>query len=233
MTPEIERRSVAWIDTDQMREIDRVMVDELGIALIQMMENAGRNLARVVLDERPQVRSVAVYAGPGGNGGGGLVAARHLANAGVQVKVVLSVDPERMSPTAALQLEIVRRLGVDVLADPTPADVLIDALVGYGLRGDLDRKAADLVSSFGDHSDLVVSLDVPSGLDATTGRAGRVVVRADTTVTLCLPKTGLAESDTVGRLYLADISVPSSLADRIGGRPAPPFRLGSVLRLID
>lgn len=231
MIPEIDRTDVAWIDTDQMREIDRVMVDELGISLLQMMENAGRNLAGVVLAERPNVESVAVYSGSGGNGGGGLVAARHLSNAGVAVTVVLGAAPAQMSPVAAHQLAILNRLGVEVRTQPIHADIAIDALVGYGLRGELSDSTSALVSGLTGQSDGIVSLDVPSGVDATSGEFGSVTVRPDATLTLCLPKTGLLQAATTGRLYLADISVPPDLVERIGGGTAPPFRLGPVLLL--
>ena len=82
--PTVPGDALAWITEVDMIEVDRVMIDDLHIELVQMMENAGRNLARLVLD-RVSPSSVVVIAGSGGNGGGGLVAARHLANAGVEV----------------------------------------------------------------------------------------------------------------------------------------------------
>src|SRR5712691_9984033 len=91
--PTVESGSVPWLSVEQMREVDRVMVDELGILLVRMMENAGRNLAQLarhLLGGDARGRSIVVLAGPGGNGGGGLVAARHLAVAGAQVTIGLA-----------------------------------------------------------------------------------------------------------------------------------------------
>jgi NAD(P)H-hydrate epimerase len=228
MIPTIDEHSVAWISTDQMREIDRIMIEDLHIELIQMMENAGRNLAAFTRAQFAP-NTVTVYAGAGGNGGGGLVAARHLANAGVEVQIVLSRPASDMSSAASHQLDVALRMGLSVSHDPVPADLAIDALIGYGLVGDLRGADAELAEALGKMSTKIVSLDAPTGLDTSSGNEGSVVVSPDATLTLVLPKIGLA--DRPGDLYLADISVPPSVTEQIGGRPAPPFELGPVLRL--
>ncbi|MEM9515578.1 MAG: NAD(P)H-hydrate epimerase [Actinomycetota bacterium] len=230
----VHESALAWISADDMREIDRVMIDELHVDVVQMMENAGRALAEVVTLVGPS--SVAVLVGTGGNGGGGLVAARHLANIGLEVRVVLARPPTALAPVPTHQLDIVRRLGIPTIDDTAAvdavaaADVVVDALVGYSLRGSLRGTAAELVDAI-PASARVVSLDVPSGLDATTGRVDGVVVRPDATVTLCLPKSGLRDPASTGELFLADISVPPSVTERVGAAPAPPFVRGRVLRI--
>lgn len=240
MIPTIGSDSVAWIDTDQMREIDRIMIEDLHIELLQMMENAGHNLATLVR-ARFAPTSVAVYVGAGGNGGGGLVAARHLANVGIDVHIVLSAPEHKMSPAAAHQLDIVKRLGLHVSSEPASADVALDALIGYGLIGSLRGETARLAQAIHLNSDVVVSLDAPTGLDTSTGSAGVTTIRPDATLTLCLPKVGLGQqvdpgqqvepAQQVGELYLADISVPPSVTEHVGNKPAPPFELGPILRL--
>ena len=236
MLPTVDGAALAWISAEQMREIDRIMVEELRIELVQMMENAGRALAEIVLLAGPS--SVTVFAGTGGNGGGGLVAARHLANVGVDVRIALSHAAVEMTSVPGHQLDIVERMGVEVLhpeADALPAaDVIVDALVGYSLRGALRGRTAQLVEAIGERERSrasVVSLDVPSGIDSTSGARPGVAVRPDATVTLCLPKTGLRSPTTTGELYLADISVPPGVTERIGDRSAPPFERGRVLRV--
>ena len=89
--------SLSWISEEDMIDVDRVMIDDLQIELIQMMENAGRALSSVV-QERSSASRIVVAAGSGGNGGGGLVAARHLINAGRDVSVVTTVPRDRMTP---------------------------------------------------------------------------------------------------------------------------------------
>ena len=113
----LSRRAVPALTTEQMRAVDQAMVEDLHIELIQMMENAGRNLAELAVT-RFSPNSVTVLAGPGGNGGGGLVAARHLANRGTEVQVVLS-EPDRLTPVPAHQADILARMGVTIASPST------------------------------------------------------------------------------------------------------------------
>jgi len=219
---------VPAVSTGQMREVDRSMPGDFGIGLAQMMENAGRNLADLGhLLFAP--RSVIVLAGPGGNGGGGLVAARHLHNRGLTVSVVLAGGP--LAPVTAQQASIVTRMGILIRDDPAPADLVIDALIGYGLHGDPRGRTAELIGWAAARPGPVLSLDGPSGLDLDTGRPGTPCVRADATMTLALPKTGLAGAEVTGRLYLADISVPPLLYQRMGLAVPALFRDGPVVEL--
>ena len=220
------------VTAEQMREVDRAMVEDYGIALIQMMENAGRALARLAA-ERYDPRHVVVLAGSGGNGGGGLVAARHLHNWGRRVEVVLAKEAAAFSGVPALQLSILDKMGVtqDPESISAAAGLIIDALIGYSLTGDPTGRTAELIDAANTHPAPVLSLDAPSGLDASTGRIGRPCVRADSTMTLALPKTGLSGSPVVGDLYLADIAVPPELYRRMGLDVGVPFQDGSTVRL--
>ena len=217
------------VTADQMREIDRIMVEELHIELVQMMENAGRTLAELAIT-RFSPSSVTVLAGPGGNGGGGLVAARHLANRGCQVQAVLS-DPGRLTPVPAHQADILTRMGVTLASRPSAADLVIDALIGYSLRGDPVGTAAQLITWANDQAAPILALDTPSGLDLTTGTAGSPTVGATATLTLALPKVGLLDAPSAGELYLADISVPPLVYQRMGITVPPLFRQSSLLQI--
>lgn len=220
------------ITTEQMREIDRAMVEDLGIDLARMMENAGHHLATLAI-ELFQPVTVAVLAGPGGNGGGGLTAARHLSNRGVAVSVVHSHPEDRLAPVPAEQLGILRRMGVAMMDEPESADVVVDALIGYSLHGPPRGRTAELIGWVNDSGAPALSLDVPSGLDATTGKILETCTRATATMTLGLPKTGLeAAPDVVGRLFLADISIPPSLYERIGLRIPTLFDSSAIVELI-
>lgn len=219
------------ITTDQMREVDRVMIEELGIGLLQMMENAGRNLADLAIS-RYAPSSCTVLAGPGGNGGGGLVAARHLHDRGVAVTVVPSTTDPAGAPGA--QLATLSRMGVPIVDEPPPASVVIDALIGYSLRGDPRGSIAELIRWANAQAAPVLALDLPSGLDASTGRVGDPCVVADATLTLALPKVGLFEApEVVGALYAADISVPPSVFTGLGLTVVAPFAAGTILRLTE
>ena len=115
------------LTVEQMWEVDRSMIEDLHITLLQMMENAGRNLAELA-PRRYEPRTCRVLAGPGGNGGGGLVAARHLANRGVDVEVVLAA-PEAMTEVPGHQLDALRRMSVPVVDEPRVSAVLVDAVI--------------------------------------------------------------------------------------------------------
>jgi len=225
----LSRTAVPALTTEQMRAVDHVMVEDLHIELVQMMENAGRSLAELAII-RFSPGSLTILAGPGGNGGGGLVAARHLANRGCQVQVVLT-EPDRLTPVPAHQADILARMGVTIASRPATADLIIDAVIGYSLRGDPAGAAAQLITWANDQAAPVLALDTPSGLDLTTGTAANPAVWAAATLTLALPKVGLLDAPNVGELYLADISVPPLVYQRMGIPVPELFRQASLLRI--
>jgi NAD(P)H-hydrate epimerase len=225
----LSRRDVPALTADQMREVDRAMVEDLHIELAQMMENAGRGLAEVAVARFSPV-SVTVLAGPGGNGGGGLVAARHLVNRDCTVSVVLSAQ-ERLTAVTAHQADILFRMGVPIVEHPADAELVVDALIGYSLRGDPVGRAAELIAWANSQPAPIVALDTPSGLDVTTGLPASPTVRATATVTLALPKAGLLDAPAVGELYLTDISVPAQVYERMGIGAPRLFRDATVVRL--
>ncbi|MDJ0336104.1 NAD(P)H-hydrate epimerase [Salinibacterium sp. G-O1] len=228
---------VPAITTEQMREVDRVAVEEVGPNLHQMMENAGRNLASLcveLLGERWPAAPIVVLAGTGGNGGGGICAARHLANHGANVTVVVS-DPSRLTGVPADQLALYRatdgRLAGIRDLGTLDAELVVDAVLGYSLGGAPHGAAAELITWASGRTGPVVSLDVPSGVDSTTGATPGVAVRATHTMTLALPKTGL-DVDAVGELWLADIGIPREVYRRVGiDLPDALFTPGYRVRL--
>lgn len=212
---------VPAVTTDEMREVDRIAIEETGPNLFQMMENAGRNLAATAIQMIGGAwrdAEIVVLAGTGGNGGGGIAAARHLANRGGRVSVAVT-EAERLTPVPAAQLEIAGHAGVLVIREAGPsvrsADLLIDAVIGYSLRSAPHGVAAEMIADANTAAAPVLALDVPSGVDATTGQAPGVAVEAEATMTLALPKSGLVASQ-VGDLLLADIGIPAEVYRRLG-----------------
>ena len=238
---------VPWITTAQMIEIDRAMIEDCGIALIQMMENAGRSLAHLArerfLGGDPRGKRVVVMAGTGGNGGGALVCARRLTGWGADVHVVVSRPDEAFTQVPGHQLEILRRMGVPIAVagntDPTlnaEPTLIIDGLIGYSLQGAPRGTTADLIRIANAQPAPVLSLDLPSGVDADSGEVCDPAGRAAATLTLALPKVGLRAPGAeghVGELYLADIGVPPSLyaTPSIGLTVGPLFATADVVRL--
>ena len=228
---------VPWITVAQMRAVDRLMIETIGITLEQMMENAGRAVASVAsaLLGGADGRRIVVMAGPGGNGGGGLVAARHLALAGAEIAVMLAAQPEKLAPTTQRQYGILQAIGVTAQVGPAETDdpdLVVDALLGYSQAGPPRGDAAALIEEM--RGKRTISLDTPSGLELSTGQLHDPHVVAEATVTLALPKEGLrtlAAGAAVGRLFLADISVPAVVYERLGIDYRSPFGSSAVVEL--
>lgn len=212
---------VPAVTTDGMREVDRLAIEEVGPNLYQMMENAGRNLALTVIDRLGDGwvdAPIVVLAGTGGNGGGGICAARHLANRGADVTVVVS-DRQALGEVPATQLSIYDGSG-GRLAEPADlgsleSALVIDAIIGYSLSGSPRGTPAEMIDWAACQDAPVVALDVPSGIDSTTGQAPGAHIEAEICVTLALPKTGL-DVPAVGELWLADIGIPIEVYRRMG-----------------
>ena len=136
-----------------------------------------------------------------------------------------------MTPIPAHQLDICERMGLAVVDTPASAEVVVDAVIGYSLKGAPRGRSLELIEAVPSLAAAVVSLDTPSGLNVTTGDVPGAVVRADATLTLALPKSGLRGPDCVGELYLGDISVPPSVYDDMGAGPAPDFSTNPILRI--
>ncbi len=218
------------VDAKTMRSIDRRAARAFGMRSIQLMENAGRAVALAVkrefdLCKRPSCR-VSVVAGKGNNGGDGFVAARHLEGMGVAVRVFLVARQGDMKGDAAVNMNIWRKSGGEVVVIASPADlkrhsaalkhssVIVDALFGTGLSSPVKGVCAGVIGLVNSLGKKVISVDVPSGVDASTGAVLGAAVRADITVALALPKTGLyvyPAREYAGRVEVADIGLPERL----------------------
>ena len=189
------------------------------------MEAAGWQAARFCAEP------TAVVCGVGNNAGDGLAAARHLHRWGRLVSVCC-VDAERLKGAAQRELASLRSLGVPVAKtlDLDGADLILDALFGTGLSRPPEGEFAEWIGEINGAAKKVVALDVPSGLDAETGKAYAPIVKADATITLGLPKRGLAAVG--GRVFVADIGIPLEAYAAIGvDVPRSLFSNGDVVEL--
>lgn len=201
------------------------------------MEVAGWQVARFVDAFIDGVRGkrVVVVAGSGNNGGDGLVAARFLHQHGaiVTTSVVPSRDPASLATRHATTL---RRLGISLLEAPdgidAGADVLVDGLLGIGIRPPLREPAPRIIQAMKATRRPIVAIDVPSGIDADTGSGAEDAVVAVATVTLAAPKSGLATTANAGRVFLADIGMPASLFLAAGDAVAAIYRKGDLVELL-
>ncbi len=241
--------AVPVVTAETMAEVDRRAVEDFGITLLQMMEQAGSHLAALVRAELGgdlRGRRIVVAVGPGNNGGGGLVAARHLTNRGAEVRVVLARPVLRMTEAARHQLATLLAMGSSCcvatydLADAeledalARADIVVDAILGYRVdgvpHGEVDRLIGFVVRS----GRPVISLDLPSGMDPDTGATPGQAVTAIATLTLALPKPALIDgpgAERAGRVFLADIGLPAALYASMGIVVGPLFARGRIIQL--
>ncbi len=212
---------------DEVRRVDAWAMEEIGVPGIVLMENAGRSCAELAREKLAGVEGpkVCVFCGTGNNGGDGYVIARHLLNAGVHVRVVLCGEREKVRGDARTNLEILERLGhavesldpgaedlsVYVGAFAGEADLLVDALFGTGLRGELNQESQSLIEAINHLGRPILAVDIPSGLDCDTGVPLGAAIRASWTVTFVAVKKGfLAAAEAnhyTGELYVASIGV--------------------------
>ena len=215
--------NIPFVDIEQMQEIDRLVSDELGISQLQMMENAGLNLAILArenfLQNKPAGKKILVAAGPGSNGGGAMVAARRLHNWGADVKLMLSSTKGKFRKETIYQFTILKNLDMEVVDKVPKCDLIIDGLMGYGFTGKPTDKMVKCINMINDSGIPVLALDTPSGLDLNTGKPGSPTIKAKNTMTLALPKLGLFKlvaSKYIGDLYMADISIPPEMFKSMG-----------------
>lgn len=221
------------ITAEQMREIDRAVIQERGIPSLDLMERAGAAVARcaasTIADGALRKRAF-IFAGKGNNGGDAFVAARHLEAEGIKTKTILLSEGKDIGGDARENLQRLEGIGADIVGAETrdglnglresaeAFDLVIDGILGTGVKGSVSWHFAEAISFINSLRKLVISIDVPSGLDATSGRTCGVAVRASTTVTMGLPKTGLVRADGIeqsGRIRVADIGIPDDLIRNI------------------
>lgn len=224
------------LNAKQMRAVDRATIDDLGLASLVLMENAGRQVVAALeslIDDLPARRIVALC-GIGNNGGDGFVVARTLHQRGIDVSVVVVGATADVRGDARINLDIIGRLGVPIVEvsdaqhwelyapQVTSADLVIDAMVGTGLSRALSGLHDTVVADLNTSSATVVSIDLPSGLSADTNELIGPVVQADITVTLGAPKVPLVlppAEHAAGDVVVADIGIPHAvIADAEGAR---------------
>jgi NAD(P)H-hydrate epimerase len=216
------------VGADEMRAIERIAIEEMGIPSATLMERAGRATADLAVDLAGQSGRFVVVCGAGNNGGDGFVAARHLHLVGREVVAIALGSPEGASAEAKGARKQLEQAGVPVggLAalqgyPARPGDVVVDAIFGTGPLRPAAGPFADAIDAIGAHRDrgaLVLAVDLPSGISADTGRAIGPAVRADRTVTFGFSKIGLAlepGAEMAGEVSVVNIGIPAEASERI------------------
>lgn len=209
----------------EIRRLDQTAIRDYSIPSLLLMENAGRSVSDVISREYKPCK-VLIFIGKGNNGGDGFVVARHLANRGFSVQIVLLAPLAQLTADSRTNFQIVRKMGISVVlvSAATPeeewlgycqnAELVVDAIFGVGIHSPVSGIFQKAIQAINQIKKPVVSIDVPSGLDADTGQVHGVAVHATKTVTLTLPKIGLFEGEGLkcaGEVEVVDIGIPREL----------------------
>jgi hydroxyethylthiazole kinase-like uncharacterized protein yjeF len=213
------------VTSREMRALE-VNAEYFGVSLLQLMENAGRNVAVDIAQRFEVGKRVVIFCGLGGNGGDGFVTARHLLSMGFVVTVMIAGRSKEIVHEAAeknfLSLSYLNEIPILEVTDSSDipkveADVVVDALLGTGTKGSLKPPIRQMVEYINSLSGFKIAVDVPTGIDSDTGENLGIAVKADATVSSHAPKIGLANAKKyVGELIVKDIGVPSQI-ERLAG----------------
>lgn len=214
------------VTAERMKALDKAAINRYGIPGMLLMENAGRAVADEVIKRAARLKKArpvaAIYCGKGNNGGDGMVCARYLFSNDIKSRVFILEGLSSIKGLPAVHLKILQTMGVPIftvknlrdlkrLAGYPKADIIVDAIFGIGFRGEAQGIYREAVKFINRSKAYIFSVDIPSGLEATTGNARGPCVRADQTVTMGLPKTGFYKNDgpeSVGTVKVVDIGLP-------------------------
>jgi NAD(P)H-hydrate epimerase len=214
-----------YISSKKMAKVDKLATEKYGISILQMLENVGKNSARFIRDRFHPKKVVVVY-GKGNNGGGSLAVARHLKIIGSKV-VLVEAEPDN-NKNVQKQLKILRHMGVKRVKKIPKADVIVDGLLGYNIKGKPKPRFANLIKEINRQECIIVSIDIPSGIHPDKGKIYRPYVKADYTLTLAWPKKGVKGLDNV---YLTNIGIPQKIFKDINFKVKNHFEKEDTVRL--
>ena len=217
-------------NAEEMQELDRKAIETYRIPGMILMENAGKGAAEAISDAFPdlQKKKIAIIAGKGNNGGDGFVIARYLLNQGVSVRVYLLTDPKGLRGDAETNYNIFQRMKGEILSvasskdyvkvkkDLEKFDILVDGIFGTGLDAEVRGYYREVIDHLNTLQKPVVAIDIPSGLDANTGKPLGTAIRAFLTITFGLPKVGHLIPPGlgyVGKVKVIDIGIPRRLVE--------------------
>lgn len=212
------------LSREQVRQVDKIAIEQYGVPGVVLMENAGRGAAEII-DRVAESGEIVILCGSGNNAGDGYVIARHLQLSGRQVRIVSIVDLESLHGDARINAEIDEKakIGIRQVADRQQLDdalsgakTIVDGLLGTGARGPLRGIFADAVAAANDCQALRIALDLPTGLDCDSGETFEPTFRADHTMTFVAAKLGFDRGDAakyIGTVHVVGIGAPQRLLD--------------------
>jgi hydroxyethylthiazole kinase-like uncharacterized protein yjeF len=214
------------VTAKEMQSLDSKTIDGMGVPGLVLMENACMGVVEAAEDMLDGVRgkTIRIYCGTGNNGGDGFAAAKHLLNRGANLDVLLVGDPKKLTPDAKANHDWLIEMGgsvfpinnIEDLATRSSADLAIDGLLGTGIQGAARGLIADAIEAINLIEDRVLAIDIPSGVEGSTGKVGGSALIAELTVTMGLPKVGLMVPpgrNFAGDVEVVDIGIPRKFID--------------------
>lgn len=214
----------AGVSVKQIQELDRIAIKKYGVPSLALMENAGAQVSREALKILGKKKNVLIVCGVGNNAGDGFVAARHMINQGINVKVWLIGNAIKLREDAKINYLILKKSGCPIIRggcshrDIRKSDLVVDAIFGVGLNRTIGDPVRSSIEAINKHARKILSVDIPSGLDGTTGKIYGVCIKATKTVTFSFPKKGFLISEgprMTGKVIVVDIGIPKKLKERI------------------
>ncbi len=229
------------VTPDEMREIEKELIERLGMPALLLMENAARGAAETIIRENAPCTAL-VFCGMGNNGGDGFAIARHLVTSGFNVKVYIAGAPEQVKGDAGTNLDILVRLGlkpvyldertnIAEIFTPDEKCIILDALLGTGLSRNVDGLLEGVISAINGSGHKVYAVDIPSGIDGKNGHIMGTAVKADTTVTFHEAKIGhllYPGREYTGKLVIKNLGI-KGLEDKANREALFPDNTGKVL----
>jgi len=216
------------VTAQEMKEIDRMAIEKYGIPSLQLMEKAGAGVAKVAVKmlADPKGKNVFIFCGKGNNGGDGFVAGRYLVQEKAKVKIFLLGKKSELKGDAQVNLKKALKMKLSVaetsvlkkIPEKLDCDLIIDAIFGTGFKGEVCGLEKEVIKKINDSKIPVLAVDIPSGLDADTGKVQSICVRANHTATMDLPKIGQVfypGKDFCGELTVVDIGIPQEVTQSV------------------
>lgn len=217
------------VTVEQIQKMDDIAINEYGVPSIALMENAGRTMSnevRRMLKDR-KTKNAIVVCGVGNNAGDGFVMARHLANANFGVHIFQVGKSADLKKDAAINYKIIKNMGIEVKEiesfneeDAThlgQCDVVVDAIFGVGLSRTIEEPYKSIIETMNNHSSRIVSVDIPSGLNGTTGEIYGTCIKANRTITFSFAKEGFYVNEGpnhVGKVVVREIGIPVDIHEK-------------------
>ena len=205
------------VTVSEMQELDRKAMEDIGIPSIVLMENAGRCVGELAMDMLDSIegKRVAIFCGTGNNGGDGFVTARHLARKKIDVGVYIVGEKSRLKKDPLINLRILENMGIEIKEifaqiEKIDAHLVIDAIFGIGLKGEIREPVRAIIKDLNNKDIPILSIDVPSGLDADTGKVLGEAIRAAKTAAMQFPKRGFYINkgpEYAGEIVVVDIGI--------------------------